>query len=200
MDKKPSHTRRAFVADVARAASGSWLAAQLPLVAALAACAREDARTGAPFARLTPVEGSAMRAFAACILPATPGVPGADEAGAAYFVDRALGTPFFADALAEMRGGLADLDARATRMGARRGFASLPDAPQVALLRAIEHEPFFATARTLVVIGTLADPRHGGNRGQAGWQLVGIEHRPSFAAPFGWYDAHPDASEPRKTA
>ena len=200
MDTTPSPTRRAFVADVVRAASGSWLAGQLPLFATLAACARDDARTGAPFARLTPAEGRTMRAFAACIIPSAPGVPGAEEAGAAHFVDRALGTAFFADALADVRAGLADLDARATGMGAMRGFASLPEPRQVALLRRIEHEPFFDTARTLVVIGTFADPTHGGNRGETGWKLLQIEHRPSFAAPFGWYDGHPDASDPRRTA
>jgi hypothetical protein len=56
-------------------------------------------------------------------------------------------------------------------------------------MREIETTPFFATARTLVVIGTFADPSYGGNRDGAGWTIIGIEHGASYTAPFGWYDA-----------
>ena len=77
-----------------------------------------------------------------------------------------------------------------TRVGERSGFASLSREQQ-----SDDHAqrssttPFFAVARSLVVIGTFADPSYGGNRGGAGWKMVGIEHRSSYAAPFGWYDA-----------
>jgi len=52
----------------------------------------------------------------------------------------------------------------------------------------------FHTARTLVVIGTFADPSHGGNTGGAGWSMIGIDHQPSYEAPFGWYDAQSSVS------
>ena len=53
----------------------------------------------------------------------------------------------------------------------------------------VEGEPFFAAARTLVIIGTFADPAYGGNRQGAGWTIVGLDHRPSYSAPYGWYDS-----------
>jgi gluconate 2-dehydrogenase gamma chain len=182
--------RRTFLIDAARVAAAGWLTLELQL---LAGCARDNRRdTG--FAHLTAAEGRTLRAFAAQILPSDNGFPGADEAGAAYFIDRAVGMPFFADSVPVIRSGLADLDARAKTSG-RRDFASASDAEQIAVMRAIEATPFFTMARTLVIIGTLADPSYGGNRDQAGWSLLGLEHRPNFTAPFGWYDAHlaPDA-------
>ena len=135
-----------------------------------------------------------MRAFAMQILPSDDGTPGADEAGAVYFVDRAFGMSLFAEAVPVVRAGLAQLDVRAGAAGARGGFASLSSARQVAIMKEIEATPFFATARTLVVIGTFADPKYGGNRGNAGWAMMGVEHRPSWVAPFGWYDA-PEAPD-----
>ena len=135
-----------------------------------------------------------MRAFAAQIIPSDDHGPGAEEAGAVYFIDRALGMSFFASSVAMVRAGLADLDARAQRRGSLGGFAGLSSDHQIAVMREIEHEPFFAAARTLVIIGTFADPAYGGNKGEAGWKLVGIDHRPSYQAPFGWYDANADAT------
>jgi gluconate 2-dehydrogenase gamma chain len=184
--------RRTFLVDAARVAAAGWLTLELQL---LAACAR-DSRRDTGFAHLTADEGRTLRAFAAQILPSDNGIPGADDAGAAYFVDRALGMPFFADSVTVIRSGLADLDARAKTAGGRHGFASAADAEQIAVMRAIETTPFFVSARTLVIIGTLADPSYGGNRDHAGWSLLGLEHRPSFTAPFGWYDAHPALDAP----
>jgi len=130
-----------------------------------------------------------MRAFAAQIIPSDDGSPGAEEAGAVHFVDRALGMPAFANSVAVIRTGLADLDVRASHIDASKVFAALSGKQQIAIMRAIEHEPFFTAARALVVIGTFADPSYGGNKGGAGWMMIGIDHRPSYSAPFGWYDA-----------
>jgi len=130
-----------------------------------------------------------MRALATCILPSEDGRPGAAEADAVTFITRAMQRPGFADTTRVLRVGLADLDARAVALGARRGFADLAAARQSALLHEVEDTPFFTTARTLMVVGTFADPRHGGNRGRAGWQLADMEPRDHYQAPFGWYDA-----------
>lgn len=108
-----------------------------------------------------------------------------------HFIERALAVPFFAHYAPVISGGSADLDRRADAAGARQGFSSLPAAGQIALMREIEHTEFFAAARTLVVMGTFADPSHGGNQNGLGWNLIGIDHRPSYAPPFGWYDAPP---------
>jgi hypothetical protein len=178
-------TRRDFFVDLMRTAAASALAIQLPMLATLEGCARHTE----PFAHLTPSEARAMRAFAAQILPSEAGSPGAEEAGVVYFVDRAFGDPFFADMVPVVQAGLAQLDALARAAGARQGFSSLSQADQVAIIRRIANGPFFASARTLVLIGAFADSSYGGNRGGVGLTMMGMEHRPSYTAPFGWYDA-----------
>ncbi|MEP6494474.1 MAG: gluconate 2-dehydrogenase subunit 3 family protein [bacterium] len=188
--------RRDFLADLARAATAGNLVLQLPWLAALAGCARDRA----PFVKFTPAEASTMRAFAAQIIPSDDGTPGAEEVGAVYFIDRALTLPYFASHVSVIRVGLADLDGRALAFGARGGFASLPSAQQIAVMRQVEHDPFFATARSLVIIGTFADPSHGGNRDRAAWTMIGMEHRPSYTAPFGWYDAEVAAGHSKSAA
>ncbi|MEP6764364.1 MAG: gluconate 2-dehydrogenase subunit 3 family protein [Gemmatimonadaceae bacterium] len=172
--------------DAARIAAVGWLAFDLSL---LEACARDNTAPDSALAHLTAAQARTMRAFAAQILPSENGLPGAEEAGAVHFVDRAMGLPYFADSVPVVHAGLADLDSRATASGARDGFASLSSAKQIQLMREIETTPFFSTARSLVVIGTLADPSYGGNLGGAGLKLLNIEHQPSYASPFGWYDA-----------
>lgn len=182
-------TRRQFLSDSSRTATAGWLTLQLPWLTALAACGHKDTGSNEQYAQLTPAEARAMRAFAEQIIPSGPDGPGAVELGAVTFVDRALGAPFFAASVPIVRTGLADLDARAHALKRGVEFASLAASQQIAIMRQIEHEPFFATARTLVIIGTFAEPSYGGNRGAAGWAMVGIDHRPSYTAPFGWYDA-----------
>ena len=193
-------SRRDFLAHSSQSISAGWLSFQLPWIAVLAGCARDDANRGAAMLHLSPAEGRAMQAFAAQIIPSDEGTAGANELGVVYFVDRALGTPYFSPNLALMRAGLENLDAHARAAGERKGFASLDARQQIAIMKKIEHTPFFTMARTLVVIGAFADPSHGGNRSGAGWTLMGIEHRPSFSAPFGWYDAHPDTDPPKRAA
>jgi hypothetical protein len=43
--------------------------------------------------------------------------------------------------------------------------------------------------RMLTVMGVFSDPRHGGNRDHVGARIHGIDHRPAYQPPFGWYDA-----------
>src|SRR5262245_60612409 len=146
-----SFTRRAFLGDSSRAVGAGWLALQLPWIASLVGCVTADAQ----LVHLTPAEGRTMRALAARIVPSGDGLPGggAEEAGVVYFVDRALATPFFADSAPLIRRGLADLDARASALGALGGFQALSEDQQVFVIQHVEHEPFFAAARTLVLIG-----------------------------------------------
>ena len=185
------YSRRDFLVEARQTATGSWLLLQLPWVASLAACARDDASHRAPFYSFTPGEAQAMRELSARILPSDDGAPGAIEAGAVYFVDRALALPSFAESLPIVRAGLADLDTRARTGG---GFASLTPAQQIDIIKAVERTPFFRIARTLVVSGTLADPSHGGNRDHTGWGMMGMDHHPTYTAPYGWYDAASNAS------
>jgi hypothetical protein len=178
--------------DAARIAAAGWLTLELQL---LVGCARDDGHRDG-FTHLTAAEGRALRAFAAQILPSDGDLPGADEAGAVYFIDRAFGMPFLADSVPVIQSGLADLDARAQSANRRQDFASATSAEQIAIMRTIETTPFFVSARTLVIIGTLADSSYGGNLGGAGWSLLDIEHRSSYTAPFGWYDTYPGPGAP----
>ena len=193
-------TRRSFLADASRGVIASWVALNLPLVGSLAGCAREDARNRSEFKTLTAAEARAMRALAAQIIPSDADGAGAEEAGAVYFIDRALAQPYFAESLPLLRAGLADLDERARAINGKWEFGSLPSSQQMTIIREIERKPFFAAARTLVVIGTFADPSHGGNRDHTGWKLVKMEHSASYVSPFGYYDAQATIDAPKRVA
>ena len=185
----PSGNRREFLAASTALLGGTWAALQLPALATLAAWARTAAAQQAAFTTLTPDEARTMDAFAAQIVPSDATMPGAREAGAVYFVDRALGS-HFAGMREPLKAGLADLDARARRRTRGvRGFADLRAADQIRVMRQVEDQPFFFTARMLTIMGVFADPSYGGNRDHVGTRILGIEHRPSFQPPFGWYDA-----------
>jgi hypothetical protein len=126
------------------------------------------------------------------VLPAVDGRPGAREAGAIHFIDRALAT-FNAAQKTLYVEGVADLNRRAAAAGATTdgaNFAALTAAQQDSLLREIEQTPFFQTVRFDTLIGTFALPTWGGNRDFAGWRMLGVEHQPFFQAPFGYYDAN----------
>lgn len=180
-------TRREFVSSSTGLLGGGWLWLNLPAIISLSACAREAALNDEPFVTFTPVEGRAMRAFAARIIPSAEGSPGAEEAGAVWFADRALGE-VFTDMLPPIREGLAALDesARATDGVA---FAELAAEQQDALISDVVDTPFFFLGRMLVVMGVFSDPSWGGNRGRIGDTLLGIDHAAAYQPPFGWYDA-----------
>jgi gluconate 2-dehydrogenase gamma chain len=183
-----SQSRRDFIATLG-ASGAAWLALQAPLLASLGACARDAAQRGESFTFLTAEQGRAMAAVADRIIPAVDGLPGAKEAGAVHFVDLALGGPL-ADAKPLIVEGLADLDKRALALGGRaQSFAELAPDAQDEQLRAVEKTPFFGAAYTLVVMGTLSDPKYGGNRDGAGWRLVQLKHAARWEPPFGYYDA-----------
>ena len=190
----PNPGRREFVASSASLLGGGWLALHLPLISALAACARDAAVRNEPFTTLTGAQARTMTAFAAQIMPSDAELPGATEAGAVHFVDRALAGPF-----SGMRdpviAGLADLDRRAAGRGrdsagtAAASFADLAAADQIAIMREVEATPFFNLARMLTIMGVVADPSYGGNRDGAGARILAMDHRAVYAPPFGWYDA-----------
>jgi len=140
------------------------------------------------FRTLTPEDAADLAAMAARIMPTTD-TPGATEAGVIYFMDRAIGEgPAKGREL--MRQATADLRARAARRKpGTTSFAALPASDQDAILEEIEKSDFFVSVRFLTMAGMFGDPSHGGNRNQVGWKLIGFEHRPSYAPPFGYYDA-----------
>ncbi|MBC8087362.1 MAG: gluconate 2-dehydrogenase subunit 3 family protein [Phycisphaerae bacterium] len=178
-----------------RAATAAVVTFALPGITMLGACADRSER----FVLLTAHEAQAVRALAARVLPSDDFGPGAEEAGAVHFIDRALGRPEYADKLRIVRTGLADLDRRANAVHLQKTFASLSENEQDQIILQVEGHEFFATARALVIVGVMADPRYGGNRNHIGWATMDIQHRAVFTAPFGWYDAN-DTAPPRDAA
>jgi gluconate 2-dehydrogenase gamma chain len=187
--------RRAFLR-AAMAAGAAWAAADLGKVEAALAWADErvhrrantsGASDASKFSALTKAQADVVESVAARILPAVDGRPGAREAGAIHFIDRALAT-FNSAQKTLYVDGVADLNRRAGS-----DFATLTPARQDELLREIEQTPFFQTVRFDTLIGTFALPSWGGNRDFAGWRLLGLEHQPFFQAPFGYYDANVNA-------
>jgi gluconate 2-dehydrogenase gamma chain len=191
--------RREFLSSSSRVFGGGWLALQLPALGSLAACAREAAERGEPLTTLSPREGAGVSALAEAILPSDD-LPGAREAGVVHFVDGALGK-LFPGMLEVIRPGLEDLEERARAASSEAGdirtatgpddssFAALTRARQEDLIREVEDTPFFFLARMLVVMGMFSDPKHGGNRGRLGWELLDMAHAPAYEPPFGHYDA-----------
>ena len=120
---------------------------------------------------LTPAELATLRAVCGRIIPSDENGPGATEAGAANYIDRALG-----GALAESRRayveGLASIDAAAQRTHGAP-FAKLPTAQQDAVLTGLQDSPFFNLVRGHTLQGTFCDPIYGGNVNFVGWDLIG---------------------------
>jgi gluconate 2-dehydrogenase gamma chain len=187
-------SRRAFLAASGGAFASAWLAADPDkLRASLAHAARAAGRTLA-WEFFTPEQAADVEAMAAQIIP-TDDLPGAREAGAAYFFDHALAT-WAGDQREAFSRGLDDLNRQTHGRwpGARR-FAALSSEQQIDLLRAVEHTPFFQMIRFATIAGTFANPSWGGNHDKAGWRILGFEDRFEWQPPFGAYDADPGAGK-----
>jgi gluconate 2-dehydrogenase gamma chain len=185
---KTFSSRREFVARTTSALGGAWLTLGLPALTTLSACARDAARSGAPFETLDAGEGRALIALAERILPGDDTLPGATDAGAAWFVDRGLGS-IFAQFAEPVRATLRDLDTRAGASGSATAFADLTAEQQDAILDEMEEDQGYFVTRMLVVYGTFSDPSYGGNLDGAGWQILDIAPAAAYEPPFGFYDA-----------
>lgn len=136
---------------------------------------------------LSPAEAADVEAVAAQIVP-TDDTPGAREAGAVYFIDRALSS-FFAQLAVDYRAQLAAFQAGyRERYPASPSFASLTSEQQIAYLEGVDQTPFFNTTRLLTLLGMFSLPAYGGNRDAIGWKLLGFEDHHVFQPPFGYYD------------
>jgi gluconate 2-dehydrogenase gamma chain len=184
------HARRAFL-KAAVAAGAAWATADLfDVEDALAFASQQtSANVAAQTRTLTPEQAEVVSVLTSRILPAVDGRPGAGQAGALYFIDRALATfnaaqrPLYAE-------GIADLNRRAqAKVAGTPGFPALTPVQQDEVIREIEATPFFQAVRLDTIVGTFALPSWGGNRDYMGWHLLGLEHQMTFQAPFGYYDA-----------
>lgn len=153
-------------------------AASLPAPGAAVVAAQPPAES---FETLAAGEGATLRAVVARLIPSDERGPGALEAGAATYIDRALAGPL-AGSLEAYRGGLSALD-RYARSAKGMGFAALDAADQDALLRNVEANAapefgpgaagFFNLLLTHTIQGTFSDPAHGGNVDFIGWRMLG---------------------------
>jgi gluconate 2-dehydrogenase gamma chain len=157
-----------------------WLGAVWPQVPA--------AQNGnAPFQAFDPAAAREIEAICERILPADE-TPGARAAGVIYFIDRALAT-FDRDKRAAYRQGLRQVQAQRKKLfPASASIAGLTAEQQDQLLHAMENTDFFRLVRTHTIMGFFGHPSYGGNRGQAGWKLIGFEDQHHFEPPFGFYD------------
>ena len=182
-------TRRTFLQGSGTFVGSTLMRAGAPAIAAVSQAACTDRDEGAAFETITGAEAREIIAVAARILPTTD-TPGATEAGAVYFFDKALGS-FFSDQLEFGRMQLAAFQSgiAAAYPGAER-FSDLDEADQDAYLKTQEQSPFFQGARILTILGVFCLSKYGGNRDDIGWKLVGMDGPPhAWSYPFGYYDA-----------
>ncbi len=129
---------------------------------------------------LTAHQARLIDAIAARIFPTTD-TPGAVEAGAVFYVDRAL-----ADAYPELlpfySRGLRAVDQYAKKQFGG-SFLKISGDQRDVVLRDFEAGPvdgfakageFFETARNYILEGVFGEPKYGGNRDMIGWRLVGF--------------------------
>jgi len=136
---------------------------------------------GQPLETLTAAEAETLEAITARLIPSDANGPGAVEAQAARYIDRALGGAL-ASSHDAYRSGLAALDGYA-RMSKGAPFAKLSASDQDAVLRDMEANvasgfvpdasTFFNLVRAHTIQGTFCDPFYGGNESFVGWDLIG---------------------------
>jgi gluconate 2-dehydrogenase gamma chain len=150
--------------------------------------AQEHVAQGAPVATappealetLTATEADTLEAIVARLIPSDENGPGATEARAAHYIDRALTGPL-RTSRNSYAAGLAAIDAYAmSSKGAT--FARLSPANQDAVLTDMEKNvatgfapdaaTFFNLVRTHTIQGAFCDPYYGGNANFVGWDLI----------------------------
>ena len=133
-----------------------------------------------PIENLTAAEADTLEAICARIIPSDANGPGAREARAAHYIDRALG-----GALRESREAYrAGFDAFDRYCKSSRGaaFVELSARDQDSVLMDVESgsatgftgssAAFFNMVRTHTLQGTFGDPYYGGNANFIGWDLL----------------------------
>lgn len=181
-------SRRRFIFKSCAGLGSVWIASHLTEIAAaqqhahLAAQAQESAKLEC----FTKEQSTEVEAIAEQIIP-TDDTPGAREARAVFFIDRALAT-FASDERPAFMKGLSSLQKK-TQKRYRKKFSDLNSTQQTELLKTIEKTEFFELARTMTILGMFSNPEYGGNYNQIGWRLLGFEDQFHYKSPFGYYDA-----------
>lgn len=165
--------------------AGAAVAVPVKLVPAATVPHAEAAAQAAPtresFENLTAAEADTLEAIVARLIPTDANGPGAKEARAAHYIDRALGGALAASRLA-YTAGLAALE-RYSRSSKGVPFARLSATDQDWVLIDVEagaatgfpgsSGAFFNMVRSHTIQGTFCDPYYGGNANFVGWDLIG---------------------------
>lgn len=160
-------------------------AAETSPVAAVEQTTTSAAMARGAYEHLTVGEAGLLEAIADQLIPADEHGPGAVDAHAVRFIDRALGGAL-ADSLDAYRSGLAAFD-RYCRSSRGGSFTSLSHTDRVSALIDVEtgaatgagagfvgsSAAFFGMVRGHVLQGTFGDPYYGGNANFVGWDLIG---------------------------
>ena len=172
--------KRAGAIGAAAAATGG-VARSIGDVAGPAEAGHHVQRVRVPLETLTAEESDILDAIVARLIPSDALGPGAREAGAVQYIDRALG-----GALASSRqaytAGLAALD-RYAQSSRGAAFTRLSPTDQDSLLIDVEtgaatgftgsSAVFFNMVLNHTHQGTFGDPYYGGNANFVGWDLIG---------------------------
>ena len=143
------------------------------------------------FISLTARQATLVEQAAARIFPTTD-TPGATEAGAVTYIDRALAEAY--PHLASLyRAGCRALD-RHSRLRFGKRFSTLAASEQDTVLSEFDRgsvpdfpraKLFFDTLRSHTMEGVFGEPAYGGNQGLVGWRLVGFPgHQFGYPDPY----------------
>ena len=181
-------TRRMFMQGSGTLVGSVMMRAGIPAFIAVSQAACTAKKEAAAYENITSAEAREIIAIAARIIPTTQS-PGATEAGAVYFFDKAFGT-FFSGLAGPARGMLAGFQAGvAAAFPGAQVFSDLGEDDQDKYLKSVENTPFFGGARFLTLAGVFGMSMYGGNRDNIGWKLVGMDGPPhAWLPPFGHYD------------
>lgn len=122
-------------------------------------------------------QAAVVEAMAARIVPSEVSSPGAREAQAIVYIDRAL-AGYFASLQVLYREGIDRVDAMsAASFG--KSFVGLEGGQQDELMKEMVSGPpkaaeFFAVVYEHVIEGVFGDPLYGGNANAVGWKLIGF--------------------------
>ena len=177
----------ATAATPARRDASSHGPAEAPAGAPLRHDAPHDQQSAprVPLEALTADEADLLTAIVARLIPSDANGPGAVEAGAVHYIDRALAGAL-SSSRETYRRGLAALE-RYARSSRGKPFRELTSTDQESLLIDVEtgsatgsgagfegsSAAFFTMLRAHTWQGTFGDPFYGGNRNFIGWDLLG---------------------------
>jgi gluconate 2-dehydrogenase gamma chain len=182
------NSRRKFLKSSSSVFGASWLAINMPLILSASQSAVENKEAGAGYENISSEESVELSALVNQIIPSDE-TPGAAEIGVVYFIDAALGG-FMTSAAPEFRQGLEEFQqkTRSAYPDCDR-FSALSLEQQTEMLKSVEETPLFGMLHFMTLCGMFCLPSYAGNRNNAGWDLIGFDHRHAWQPPFGYYDA-----------